>query len=113
MHTSIFKLQFLYFFLFLGGGGGKKIIDTFSFTNCISVLLLMWQFFQTKYHFYQGVFKNNENSLILQRKKRYHFQKMADKIQDISINFRDIGTFFCVYNVGSDLNLHLLEEPSQ
>jgi len=57
MHTSIFKLQFLFFFLFLGGGGGKKIIDIHFFTNYISVLLLMWQFFQTKYHFYQGVFK--------------------------------------------------------
>merc|ERR1719225_1830484 len=55
----------------------------------------MWQFFQTKYHFYQGVFKNNENSLILQRKKRYHFQKMADKIRVFSIIRRaDSGHFF-------------------
>ena len=83
----------------------------------------MWQFFQTKYHFYQGVFKYNENSLIFTAKKKVvSFSEDGGQDSGLFNNrradsghfFRDIGTFFiCVYNVGSDLNLHLLEEPSQ
>ena len=84
MHTSIFKLQFLYFFLFLGGGGGKKIIDTFFYKLYLCIYYLCGNFSKQNIIFTKE-FLNNENSLIFTAKKRYHFQKMADKIRVISI----------------------------
>jgi len=97
----------------------KKLLT--HFFTIVSLYYYLCGNFSKQNIIFTKEFLNSENSLILQRKKRYHFQKMADKIRvfsiigelirDIFSGHRDI--FICVYNVGSDLNLHLLEEPSQ